>query len=62
MSKFLTDEQKMYEMLGSPYLLSPFKSEATMVEYGATFIRFKDKESGKTFEVRVKEIKPKKKK
>lgn len=57
MSKFETDEQNAFKTYVKVLTIL-----LDYVEYGDTFLKFKDPASGKYFEVRLKEIKPKEKK
>lgn len=57
MSKFDTDEQRVFKAF-----VQLSGEKIPYIEFGDTFTRFKDPITGKLFEVRLKEIRPKKKK
>lgn len=58
MNKFETSEQKWFKQL---LTFAPTYS-LKYVEWGESFIRFRDEENDKLYELRIKEIKPKKNK
>lgn len=54
MSKFSTDEQRVFDK----YIHVWLSEEIKYSEKGDVFVRFRDPETGKLFEVSVKEKKP----